>query len=121
VLGVPEYVNATASSIEGRLAGNYQLGAGLGSKTFKDDYMVFYRGGDVNFPRRAHAIWFLAEYQRLGMLSTTPDYKKLADEILLQDVYKKVAPPEDHGARRRHEAVRRGSTTRRSTRSRSWR
>ena len=91
VLGVPEYVNAPASSIEGRLAGNYQLGAGLGAKTFKDDYMTFYRGGDVNFPRRAHAIWFLAEYQRLGMLSTTPDYKKLADEILLQDVYKKVA------------------------------
>jgi nitrate/nitrite transport system substrate-binding protein len=91
VLGVPGYVNATASSIEGRLAGNYQLGGGLGTKAFKDDYMVFSRNGDVNFPRRAQAIWFLAQYRRLGLLATDPDYKKLADAILLQDVYKKVA------------------------------
>ncbi|MET1001690.1 MAG: CmpA/NrtA family ABC transporter substrate-binding protein [Acidimicrobiia bacterium] len=94
VLGVPEYVNATASSIEGRLAGNYQLGGGLGSKSFKDDYMVFFRDGEVNAPRSAHAIWFLAQYQRLGLLSTTPDYKKLADAILLRDVYAKVAKAE---------------------------
>ncbi len=94
VLGVPEYVNATASSIEGRLAGNYQLGGGLGAKSFKDDYMVFFRDGEVNAPRSAHAIWFLAQYQRLGLLSTTPDYKKLADAILLRDVYAKVAKAE---------------------------
>jgi nitrate/nitrite transport system substrate-binding protein len=84
-------VNATASSIEGRLGGNYQLGGELGSKTFKGDYMTFFRNGDVNFPRRAHAYWFLAQYQRFGLIPTAPDYKKLADEILLQDVYKKVA------------------------------
>ncbi|MET0895007.1 MAG: CmpA/NrtA family ABC transporter substrate-binding protein [Acidimicrobiia bacterium] len=95
VLGVPEYVNATASSIEGRLAGNYQLGAGLGAKSFKGDYMAFYRDGDVNFPRRAHAIWFLAQYRRLGLLKTDPDYTKLADAILLQDLYTKVAKAEN--------------------------
>jgi nitrate/nitrite transport system substrate-binding protein len=53
--------------------------------------MAFYRDGDVNFPRRAHAIWFLSQYRRLGLLGADPDYKGLADEILLQDVYKKVA------------------------------
>jgi nitrate/nitrite transport system substrate-binding protein len=94
VLGVPEYVNATASSIEGRLAGHYQLGGGLGAKTFKDDDMVFYRNGEVNAPRSAHAIWFLAQYQRLGMLKTAPDYEALADAILLRDVYAKVAKAE---------------------------
>jgi nitrate/nitrite transport system substrate-binding protein len=94
VLGVPEYVNATASSIEGRLAGNYQLGGGLGAKTFKDDYMVFFRDGQVNAPRRAHAIWFLAQYQRLGMLKTVPDYEKIVDAIVLRDVYEKVAKAE---------------------------
>jgi len=92
-------VNATASSIEGRLAGNYQLGGDLGAKTFKDDYMVFFREGQVNAPRSAHAIWFLAQYQRLGLLSTTPDYKKLADAILLRDVYAKVARRRDRRAR----------------------
>jgi nitrate/nitrite transport system substrate-binding protein len=94
VLGVPEYVNATASSIEGRLAGNYQLGGELGAKTFKDDYMVFFRDGQVNAPRSAHAIWFLAQYQRFGLLKTTPDYQALADAILLRDVYAKVAKAE---------------------------
>ena len=91
VLGVPEYVNATASSIEGRLSGNYQLGGGLGTKTFKNDYMVFYRDGAVNAPRSAHAIWFLAQYQRLGLLKTAPDYQALTEAILLRDVYAKVA------------------------------
>jgi nitrate/nitrite transport system substrate-binding protein len=90
-IGVPEYVNAVPSAIAGRLTGTYALGGGLGTKTFKDDSMMFYRDGDVNFPRRAHAMWFLAQYRRLGLLSTDPDYKALADAILLQDVYKKVA------------------------------
>jgi nitrate/nitrite transport system substrate-binding protein len=94
VLGVPEYVNATASSITGRLGGTYQLGGGLGIKTFKDDYMVFFRDGQVNAPRSSHAIWFLAQYQRLGLLKTTPDYKALTDAILLRDVYAKVAKAE---------------------------
>ena len=93
-LGVPEYVNATASSIEGRLAGNYQLGGGLGAKTFKDDYMTFFRDGQVNAPRSSHAIWFLAQYQRLGLLKTTPDYEALTEAILLRDVYAKVAKAE---------------------------
>jgi nitrate/nitrite transport system substrate-binding protein len=94
VLGVPEYVNATASSIEGRLSGNYQLGGGLGAKTFKNDYMVFSRDGAVNAPRSAHAIWFLAQYQRLGLLKTTPDYQALTEAVLLRDVYAKVAKAE---------------------------
>jgi nitrate/nitrite transport system substrate-binding protein len=90
-IGVPAYVNAVPSAISGRLTGTYDLGGGLGTKTFKDDAMMFYRDGDVNFPRRAHAVWFLAQYRRLGLLPTDPDYKALADAILLQDVYKKVA------------------------------
>jgi nitrate/nitrite transport system substrate-binding protein len=94
VLGVPEYVNAVASAIEGRLEGKYQLGANLGPKTFKDDYMVFFRNGQVNAPRRAYAIWFMAQYRRLGLLNTDPDYMKLADSILLRDVYEQVAAAE---------------------------
>jgi nitrate/nitrite transport system substrate-binding protein len=94
VLGVPEYVNATASSIEGRLAGNYQLGGGLGAKTFKDDDMVFFRNGAVNAPRRSYGIWALAQFQRLGYLKTAPEYEALVDAIILRDVYEKVAKAE---------------------------
>jgi nitrate/nitrite transport system substrate-binding protein len=93
-LGVPAYVNAPAADIAGRLEGTYQLGANLGTKTFSGDYMTFFRNGDVNFPRRSHAIWFLAQYQRLGYLNSAPDYKKLADSILLQDLYQQVASAE---------------------------
>jgi nitrate/nitrite transport system substrate-binding protein len=93
VLGVPEYVNAPAADIEGRLEGTYDLGAGLGEKKFTSDNMSFFRGGEVNPPRRAHALWFLAQYQRLGLLSQTPD-KQLASAVLLRDLYEEVAAAE---------------------------
>jgi nitrate/nitrite transport system substrate-binding protein len=93
-LGVPAYVNAAAADIKGRLEGTYELGANLGTKKFSGDYMTFFRNGEVNFPRRSHAIWFLAQYQRLGYLSSAPAYKKLADSILLQDLYRQVASAE---------------------------
>ena len=41
------------------MLGKYDLGAGLGAKTYTDDYMTFFRGGQVNPPRRGHAIWFM--------------------------------------------------------------
>lgn len=94
VLGAPEYVNAPAADIEGRLEGTYDLGADLGEKTFKGDYMVFSRGGAVNPPRRAHALWFLAQYERLGLLDQAPDYNKLASAVLLRDLYEDVAAAE---------------------------
>jgi nitrate/nitrite transport system substrate-binding protein len=56
--------------------------------------MVFFRDGQVNPPRSSYAIWFLAQYQRLGLLKTTPDYKQLVGDILLRDVYEKVAKAE---------------------------
>ena len=66
-LGAEAYVNAPPDEIRGRLTGVYDLGAGLGEKTFDGNQMRFFRDGQVNFPRRAHAIWFLAQYQRLGL------------------------------------------------------
>ncbi len=94
VLGGPEYVNAPATDIAGRLEGVYDLGADLGRKTFKDDYMLFFKDGFVNSPRRSHAIWFMAQYQRCGLLDDAPPYAKFADAIILRDVYEKVAAAE---------------------------
>jgi nitrate/nitrite transport system substrate-binding protein len=36
----------------------------------------------------------MAQYRRLGLLNTDPDYMKLADSILLRDVYEQVAAAE---------------------------
>lgn len=90
-LGQEKYVNAKPDDIRGRLTGVYKLGADLPDKDFKGEQMQFFRDGQTNFPRRSYGIWALAQYQRLGLLKETPDYKKLVDSIILTDLYTKVA------------------------------
>jgi nitrate/nitrite transport system substrate-binding protein len=91
VVGGEKYVTAPSDVIDARLMGQYDLGAGLGKHVYKDDYMLFHKSGDINFPRSSHAIWFMAQYMRFGMLPQAPDYKAVADEILMQDLYREVA------------------------------
>ena len=93
-IGATAYVNAPAAEIEGRLLGQYNLGPGLGTKTYSDDYMTFFRGGQVNAPRRRHAIWFMSQYRRFGLLKSEPPFQELADSLVLRDVYEKVAANE---------------------------
>jgi nitrate/nitrite transport system substrate-binding protein len=86
-VGKEQYINAAPDDIRGRLTGVYDLGAGLGTKDFSGEQMQFHRGGETNFPRKSHGIWALAQYQRLGLLKEVPDYTKLVDAIVLQDLY----------------------------------
>jgi nitrate/nitrite transport system substrate-binding protein len=90
-IGGPAYVNAPAEVIDGRLMGNYSLGGDLGAMSFADDTMLFHRGGETNFPRLAHGIWFMAQYVRFGRLRSAPDYEAIAREVILQDLYREVA------------------------------
>lgn len=94
VIGAPAFVNAPAAEILGRLTGTYDLGAGLGAKTYEGDQMRFFRDGLVNPPRRSHAIWFLAQYQRFGLIKSAPDYRQVVDELILSDTYAAVAKAE---------------------------
>jgi nitrate/nitrite transport system substrate-binding protein len=91
VIGAANYVNAAAANIEGRLRGKYIIGAGLPDRSYTGDQMMFFRDGLVNAPRRSHVIWFLAQYQRLGLLNEVPPYTKLADELILRDAYAQAA------------------------------
>jgi nitrate/nitrite transport system substrate-binding protein len=93
-IGAAGYVNAPANEIEGRLLGKYDLGAGLPAKTYEGDQMVFFRDGKVNSPRRAYALWFLAQYQRFGLVKEAPPAQELVDSIILRDLYEKVAAAE---------------------------
>jgi nitrate/nitrite transport system substrate-binding protein len=93
-LSRPEYVNAPADVIKDRLNGRYDLGAGLGVKTFKGDQMRFHRAGKVNFPRRGHAIWFMTQYVRFGLLKSLPNVNAIAKQMILTDLYKEVAAAE---------------------------
>ncbi|MFN8415980.1 MAG: CmpA/NrtA family ABC transporter substrate-binding protein [Cytophagaceae bacterium] len=91
VIGAASYVNAAPAVIENRLAGIYDLGCNQGQVTYVDDYMLFHKKGQVNFPRRAHMYWYLAQYVRFGYLTEEPDYKEVVDKVLMQDLYKEVA------------------------------
>jgi nitrate/nitrite transport system substrate-binding protein len=87
----PNYVNAPLQVIEARLKGSYDLGCDLGVQKYKDDYMTFYNNGIVNNPKKSYAIWFLAQYVRFGYLKSDPDYKGIAEKLILDDLYAEVA------------------------------
>lgn len=91
VIGKTPYVNAPADVIEARLMGDYNLGCDQGTEIYTDNYMLFHRGGETNLPRKSHAIWFMAQYMRFDYLKEAPDYKAIADKLILQDLYKEVA------------------------------
>ena len=90
-VGGPAYVNAPADVIDDRLSGKYDLGCDYGTKTFTDDAMLFSNNGLTNFPRKSYAIWFMTQYVRFGYLKDLPDMNKIADTLLMQDLYKEVA------------------------------
>jgi nitrate/nitrite transport system substrate-binding protein len=87
----PNYVNAPLQVIEARLKGSYDLGCDLGVQKYKDDYMTFYNNGIVNAPKKSYAIWFMAQYVRFGYLKSDPDYKGIAEKLILDDLYEEVA------------------------------
>ena len=91
IIGKAPYVNAAAAVIENRLMGNYDLGCNQGTEIYDNDYMLFHKGGMVNYPRKSHAIWAMAQYVRFGYLNEAPDYKAIADKLILQDLYEEVA------------------------------
>jgi len=91
IIGKTPYVNAPADVIEARLMGDYNLGCDQGTEIYTDDYMLFHRGGETNFPRKSHAIWFMSQYVRFDYLKEAPDYNAIADKLIMQDLYKEVA------------------------------
>jgi len=91
VIGGQSYVNAPADVIDARLKGDYELGVPPGQHQYTDDAMQFHRDGEVNFPRKAHGIWFMAQYARFGYLKELPDAAAIAEKLILQDLYKEVA------------------------------
>lgn len=91
VIGRAPYVNANDDVIENRLNGKYDLGCKLGVKNYGASSMTFHKGGTINFPRKSYAIWAMAQYVRFGYLKEAPNYKAIADKLILQDLYKEVA------------------------------
>ena len=91
IIGKSPYVNAPADVIESRLMGDYNLECNQGVEVYDNDYMLFHKGGMVNYPRKSHAIWAMAQFVRFGYLKEAPEYKAIADKLILQDLYEEVA------------------------------
>lgn len=91
IIGRPSYVNAPAAEIATRLNGVYDLGCNYGQYRYEDDYMLFHRDGETNYPRKAYGIWYMTQYVRFKYLDKEPDYKAIADKLILQDLYEEVA------------------------------
>lgn len=91
IIGKAPYVNAPADVIEAKLMGDYNLGCNQGVEVYDNDYMLFHKGGMVNFPRKSHAIWAMAQFVRFGYLKEAPNYAAIADKLILDDLYKEVA------------------------------
>lgn len=90
IVGQVKYINAPAAVIDNRLKGVYDIGCGIGTEVYKD-YMNFYKNGTVNYPKKGYGIWFMAQYVRFDMLKSAPDYKAIADKLIMQDLYEEVA------------------------------
>ncbi len=91
IIGKAPYVNAPADVIESRLMGDYNLGCNQGIEVYDNDYMLFHKGGMVNFPRKSYGIWAMAQYVRFGYLKEEPNYKAIAEKIVMDDLYAEVA------------------------------
>ena len=91
VIAQQKYVNASEGVIRDRLEGRYALGAGQGTKQYLGDQMMFSRNALTNAPRHGHAIWFMAQYVRFGLLKQAPDYQAVASKLLMTDLYAQVA------------------------------
>ena len=89
-IGTKAYVGAEPEVILPRLMGDYPLGGGLGEHKTEHP-MQFYRGGDVNFPRHSHAVWFMTAYERWGKAKLPADPMKVAQDVIMQDLYREVA------------------------------
>ena len=89
-IGTKAYVGAEPQVIEPRLMGKYDLGGTNGVRQMPLT-MQFHRGGEVNFPRHGHAIWFMTQYERFGKAKLPEDAMKIAEDVIMQDLYKEVA------------------------------
>jgi len=91
VLGARRYVNAPWPAIERRLLGRYPRGGGLPPEERVERAVAFHRGGAVNAPRRAHALWFIAQLRRMGLARGRVDAGRLVADLVLRDLYEEVA------------------------------
>ena len=85
IIGKTEYVNCKPETIAGRLLGKYVLTPGA-SPIDVPDFMRYFEQ-NTTVPYYSHAVWFMTQERRWGMLAEKPDYFSEAKKIVRHDLY----------------------------------
>ena len=81
------YIHCPKELILGRLQGQYDFGDGR--KTTDPNYMIFSQR-NCNYPQYKYAVWWLTQSRRWGMVSGTPDYERIAHQVMRPDLYEEA-------------------------------
>lgn len=88
LLSRPQYVGEPASLIARSLGGHFRSGREIpGTDPIPDHAFHVFAGDGVNRPNRAHAIWFLLELLRWGMLDRPIDIGRVAASVFRSDLF----------------------------------
>ena len=93
IIGKTEYVNCKPETIVGRLMGKYVLTPGA-TEIDVPDFMRYF-ADHTNVPYYSHAMWFMSQHRRWGMLADKPDYIAEARQIMRQDLFTEGAKMAD--------------------------
>jgi nitrate/nitrite transport system substrate-binding protein len=84
VISRPTYINTPPPVILPRLQGKYDYGDG--NTQHDPNYMIF-SARNCNVPMKTYGHWWLSQFRRWGMVTGTPDYKKVVDRVIRPDIY----------------------------------
>jgi nitrate/nitrite transport system substrate-binding protein len=96
IVSRPNYINCPADIILGRLQGKYDYGDG---RTLQDSHYMIFHERNCNYPQLKHAIWFLTQFRRWGLVDKGIDYEAVAKQVMRQDLYEEAMKEigYDHG------------------------
>lgn len=84
LLAAPAYLNCPAKLISARLGDSVNYGDSRSAATMRG---INFHARNANYPQAKHAVWWLSQFRRWGMLPTMPDYLGVAGRVLRPDFY----------------------------------
>lgn len=88
IVSQPTYINCKKEQIVGRLLGKYDFGDERGNVE-DPNYMIFSQRG-CNYPQPKYGTWWLSQFRRWGLVTGTPDYKGIVEQVIRPDLYEEA-------------------------------
>jgi nitrate/nitrite transport system substrate-binding protein len=87
LLAQPEYLNCDVAWVRARLGADFAYGDG---RTSHLPHAMTFAQPSANRPRESHAVWFLTQLRRWGLLFGEPDYAAIAGRVIRADLYERA-------------------------------